>query len=194
MSPFPASQVMTYSSEEHLSKAPGNGGHVSVPLPDYSPTFYVTKSLLISGTWLSELRNSVAWTSLVSFLWYRKKWYPVLLQLQSSAGIWPFHTGAGTLIKPPPKSAKQHGLINSHKMVQSFLHTKLPPVTSSSQDQLTIQDWIAAERFSWKNDNIDRIRHFEELLQSTRDNIQWINSPVTDSMISSCKILSKNNP
>lgn len=141
--------------------------------------FMSLSSLLISGTWLSELRNTVAWASLVSFLWYRKKWDPVLLQLQSSTGIWPFHTGAGTLTKPLPNSAKQHGLINNHKMVQSFLHTKFPPVISSSQDQLTIQDWIAAEKFSWKNGNIDRIRHFEELLQSTRDDAQWIQSPVT---------------
>lgn len=141
---------------------------------------------LILGACMSELRNTVTWTSPVSFLWYRKKWYPMLLQLQSSTGIWPFHTGPGTLIKPLPESAKQHGLINEHRMVQSFLHTKFPPVNRIS--------WLSKNGLLYKgslekNANIVRIRRLEELLQSTRVNAQWIHTPVTDSMI-----LSKNNP
>lgn len=43
MSLFPASQVMTYSPEEHLSTDTWQQGLASVPVPDYLTTFYVAK-------------------------------------------------------------------------------------------------------------------------------------------------------
>lgn len=52
--------------------------------------------------------------------------------------------------------------------------SKFPPykISSCKEDQLIIQDWIAVERFSWKNANIVKKRHLGELLQITRSNTQ----------------------